>query len=284
VSPAADVVVTVELVASLLRVQHADLASLPLAPFAHGWDNEVFRLGDELLVRMPRRATAAALIEHELSWLPAIAAHCTLPVPVPVRRGVPGDGYPYPWSVVPHLAGRAVGEALLDNAAARTLAAFVRGLHVTAPANAPRNPLRGTPLGDRQARFDTALATLGDRVDQPRLREAWARCLATAAWSAPPVWLHGDLHPLNVLTDGTQLCGVIDFGDLGAGDPAVDLAIAYFGFASHERAVFLDETGADPDTLERGRGWALALGAVFAASDDPVLSRLGMRALTSAVA
>lgn len=281
--PAADVEVTVELVRELLRAQHPDLAALPLAPLAHGWDNELFRLGDELIVRLPRRTSAAALMENELRWLPVIARHCSLPISVASRRGIPGDGYPYAWSVVPYLPGRPVGETMLDEASARVLGRFVRELHVEAPTHAPRNPLRGVPLGCRHDRFEQAIAALAPRRDVALLRATWQRCLETPAWEGPPVWLHGDLHALNVLCDGRQICGVIDFGDLGAGDPAVDLVIAFTSFGDRDRAVFLDECAADPPMIERARGWALALGALFAASDDPALARLGDRALANAI-
>lgn len=277
--PEADVEVTHDGVRALLRAQHPDLAELQISPLARGWDNELFRLGDELLVRLPRRASASALMQNELRWLATIAPSCSLPVPVPRRRGEPAEGYPYAWSIVPYLPGRSVGDAMLDAEGARVLGAFVRGLHVPSPDGAPRNPLRGVPLVDRQGRFDTAIVALADRIDTVRIREVWARCVAAPPWQGPPVWLHGDLHPFNVLWDGRALCGVIDFGDLAAGDPAVDLAIAFMCFADAERQVFLDASGADPATILRGRGWAIALGSLFAASEDPVLAPLGMRAL-----
>lgn len=284
--PAADVAITLELAAELVRDQHPDLADLPIAGFARGWDNEVLALGDRWLLRLPRRATAAVLLEHELAWLPVLAAHCTLPVPVPVRRGAPGRGYPYPWSVVARLPGSALGEALLAADEADRLGGFVRALHVAAPAGAPANPLRGTPLADRQARFDAAYAALGELLDpatRARVDQVWQRALATPAWPHAPVWIHGDLHPLNVLRDDRGLAGVIDFGDLAAGDPATDLVIAFMGCDGRGRAAFLAASGADAATVERARGWALALGGVFAASDDPSLGTLGMRAIVAAI-
>lgn len=278
--PAADVEITVELARSLVRAQLPDLASLPIAAFARGWDNEVLRLGDELLVRLPRRASAAALLEHELAWLPTIAMACSLPVPVPVRQGGPGAGYPYRWSVVPYLPGRPLGEELLDRVAARVLGRFTRGLHVVAPHDAPCNPLRGVALSERHGRFEAALASLADRVDVQVTRRAFERCLAAPVFDAPRQWLHGDLHPFNVLVAGSTPCAVIDFGDLTAGDPATDLVIAWMGCRA--RDAFLDESGADAAMIERGRGWALALGATFAASDDPALGAMGLRAIREA--
>jgi len=280
--PAADVEITVELARSLVRAQLPDLAELTIAPFAHGWDNEVLALGHELLLRLPRRASAAALLEHELAWLPTIAMHCSLPVPVPVRQGRPIDGYPYPWSVVPFLRGRPLGDALLDEASARVLGNFVRGMHVPAPPDAPCNPLRGVALSERHGRFEAALAALGDRVDAPIVRRAFERALAAPVFDAPRMWMHGDLHPFNVLMhEGPS--AVIDFGDLTAGDPATDLMIAWMGCDARARDAFLDASGADGATIERGRGWAIALGATFAASDDPALGAMGVRAIRAAI-
>lgn len=241
-------------------------------------------LGDALLLRMPRRASAAGLLEHELAWLPLIAPQLPLPVPVPLRRGAPGDGYPYPWSVVPRLPGGPFGEALLDDDHARTLGRFLCALHVPAPVDAPCNPLRGVALSERHGRFEQALAALGERVEVGRVRTVFERCLAAPLWDAPRVWLHGDLHPFNVLCDGGALSAVIDFGDLAAGDPATDLVYGWLGCAPPERETFLAEAGADPATIERGRGWAIALGCTFAASDDPRLATLGMRGLRAALA
>ncbi len=280
--PAADVEITVGLAEALLS-QHPDLARLPIKKFARGWDNEVLSLGDELLLRMPRRASAAILLEHELAWLPVIAPMLPLPVPVPLRRGVAGDGYPYPWSVVPMLPGAPFGYSPLGDEEAHTLGRFLRALHIPAPADAPCNPLRGVALSERQGRFEQALAALADHVEVGHVRAVFERCLAAPLWDGPRVWLHGDLHPFNVLCDGGRLSAVIDFGDLSAGDPATDLMYAWLGCAPLEREVFLDETGADRATIERGRGWAIALGCTFAASDDPRLAHLGMRGLRAAL-
>ena len=275
--PPADIDVTAELVRGLIDAQFPDLAPLPLVSLAHGWDNEMFRLGDALIVRLPRRAVAAQLIDHELAWLPVLAPYFTLPVPVPVRRGAPSDAFPYAWSIVPFLPGRVVGATILDEAAGRTLGHFVRALHVPAPPDAPPNPVRGVKLVERAARTDQWFAKLVAAGD-PRaaeLRAIWDACVAAPIWDGPPLWLHGDLHAYNVLFDGNAITGVIDFGDITAGDPATDLAVAYMCFDAAGRAAFLDESGADASTRVRGRGWALSMGLGVAVSDDPVLARLG---------
>jgi aminoglycoside phosphotransferase (APT) family kinase protein len=280
--PPADIEVTIELARALLRTQHPDLAALPLASLAHGWDNELFRLGNELIVRLPRRELGGRLMDNELRWLPMLAAHCSLPVPLPIRTGEPSGDYPYRWSIVPYLSGAPLGDALLDESRARTLGVFVRDLHVPAPADAPHNPLRGVPLADRALRVERAFAALAPELDVAHVRAVWEKCLAAPRWEAAPVWLHGDLHSLNVLTDGAQLTGVIDFGDLTAGDPATDLMIAYMACDKAARSAFLDESGHDEATRSRARGWAIALGVLFATRDDPTRGTLGRRAIAAA--
>ncbi len=167
--PAAEVDVTAGLVRDLLSAQHPDLARLPVEFLANGWDNAIFRLGEELLARMPRRALGAQIIAHEQRWLPEVAARVPLPIPRPRRTGVPGLGFPYPWSVVPYLAGVPAagdtgdGVALDPAAVAAELGGFLRALHVAAPPDAPANPVRGVPLRTRAATFEANLAVVAAR-------------------------------------------------------------------------------------------------------------------------
>ncbi|MDD9205770.1 aminoglycoside phosphotransferase family protein [Georgenia sp. 10Sc9-8] len=285
--PGAEVAITASLVRALLREQHPDLAALPLRVAAHGWDNLMVRLGEALAVRLPRRAAAVALIETELSWLAEAAGTVrSARVPVPVRRGRPGAGYPWPWSVVPWIEGRpAVTVPRPDRARlAGPLALACRELHRPAPAGVPGNPVRGVPLVARDAAVRRALASgavpRGDAVAR-----VWEEAMAAPAWSGPPMWVHGDLHPANLVVGAHGLAGVVDFGDLTAGDPATDLATAWLTFDAAGRAAFrqaLDgAASADAATWQRARGWAVVLGvALCAASDDaPVLAELGRETL-----
>lgn len=139
--PAAEVEITPELVRALLDEQHADLASMPLRHVATGWDNAVYRLGDQLTVRLPRRVASAALVLHEQRWLPELADGLPLPVPVPLRVGVPGCGYPWAWSVCPWLPGVEIEHAQPTDwhKAAGQLGGFLAALHRPAPRDAPRN-------------------------------------------------------------------------------------------------------------------------------------------------
>src|ERR1700677_2873474 len=153
--PAADVDVTPDLVRRLLAGQHPDLAGLPIEFMTNGWDNAMFRVGDELVARLPRREIAAAILLNEQRWLPVVAREVQLPIPCPERAGVPADGYPYPWSVVPYLAGEPAADAgLLDLAnVAVDVGRFLGSLHVPAPPDAPANPVRGVPLAQRAESF-----------------------------------------------------------------------------------------------------------------------------------
>ncbi len=156
----------------LLADQHPDLAELPLRHLAHGWDNESYRLGDDMVVRLPRRDAAAALIVHEQRWLGHLAEQVRLPIPVPLRVGQPGRRYPWSWSVVPWLLGdpwEASPPVDIETAAVE-LGTFLADLHRPAPPDAPSNPVRGVPLADRAARFDAGLGVLAERIDTARCR------------------------------------------------------------------------------------------------------------------
>ncbi|HKA03040.1 MAG TPA: aminoglycoside phosphotransferase family protein [Acidimicrobiales bacterium] len=278
--PAAEVDVDERLVRRLLAAQHPDLAGRSLVLFANGWDNVMYRLGADLVVRLPRRQVAAVLVDHEQRWLPILAPRLPLPIPAPVRIGRPGDGYPWSWSVIPWLPGRIAAETGVADPAteARRLGAFVAALHQPAPADAPVNPVRGGPLADRAFAVDERLSRLASVVDTEAVARTWARCVATRPWSGPPLWLHGDLHTANVLVDSGAISAVIDFGDITAGDPATDLAIAWMLFGGTDRDGFRATCGTnDGDTWDRARGWALHLGLAYLAhsADNPLMATVG---------
>lgn len=273
--PPADFDITEDLVRDLLAAQHPDLAALPLHHEAGGWDNEMWRLGDGLAVRLPRRGIAAALLANEDRWLPVLAPLVPVPVPTPVRLGHPGAGYPYPWSVVPWLAGAPAWRTdPADRAAwAVDLADALAALHVPADPAAPVNPFRAVPLAERDEAVRQRLVPplAGSRAATEQLAVLWADALAAEPWSGPPLWVHGDAHPANLLVDADdpgRLAGLLDFGDLSAGDPACDLATAWLTFDADARAAFrgrLAERGLLSDDLwRRARGWAVAMGLAMA--------------------
>lgn len=261
-TPPAEIDIDAALVRALLAEQHPDLAQWELNHVDSGWDNEMFRLGSDLAVRLPRRETAASLVVNEQRWLPGLAPRLPLAVPEPVRSGRPGSGYPWPWSVTRWVPGEVAGSAEPADpvAAAVALGGFLSALHVPAPAGAPVNPHRGVPLQQRDALVREHLEALDLAVDLEAILACWSRLAATPPWTGPPLWLHGDLHPLNILTSAGRLTGVIDWGDITAGDPASDLAVAWMLLPSEARPVLRASAGeVDDDTWDRARGWALAL-------------------------
>ncbi|MFF3769675.1 aminoglycoside phosphotransferase family protein [Streptomyces sp. NPDC002232] len=248
------------LVRTLLQEQHPDLAELPLRPVPGGWDNQLFRLGDALAVRMPRTERAPGLLRKELRRLPHLAPLLPLPVPVPVRAGEPSARFPGTWTVarwVPGEPADAVPVTRGDHAAG-TLADFLRALHREAPGDAPANPDRGVPLAGFAAGFEEGLELLAAHADPGAVRRVWEDALAAPGPQGPPVWLHGDLHPANVVVADGTLAGVLDFGELCAGDPATDLSAAWLLLPQGAADPFLTAYGrADEAAVRRARGWAL---------------------------
>ena len=296
--PAAEVEVSADLVRRLLADQHPDLAGLPVAFLANGWDNELYRVGDGLVARLPRRAQSAQIIKNEQRWLPGLAPRLPLPIPYPERTGAPACGYPYSWSLVPYLPGVPAAQAgsFDPAAAAAAVGGFLGALHVPAPADAPANPFRGVPLGERAGSFAANLALLGGQADRDAVLRGWDAALAAPGYDGPPVWLHGDLHPANILVNDGQVSGVIDFGDITAGDPAGDLSVAWMLLPLDSHARFWSSyeavsssygaaSGAvvpvDDALRARAKGWALNLAIVFLAhsEDNPVLREVGRRTL-----
>lgn len=291
--PAAELDIGPDLVRGLLSEQHPDLADRPLSLLAHGWDNVLFRLGDDLLVRVPRRAAAAQLLLNEQRWLPLLARRLPLPVPAPIRVGRPTGEYPWAWSVVRYFPGEVAAITAPDDAA-RDLAVFLATLHAPAPQDAPRNPVRGVPLVTRAEAVDRDLA-IARRILPAGTTDAlecvWQSAVHTPGWSGDPVWCHGDLHPANVLVENGRISAVIDFGDLTAGDPATDLSVAWTLVPAEARPRFwrcyADAGGTVDDALVlRARGWAAALALVLIthSADAPLLDRVGHTTLSAVLA
>jgi aminoglycoside phosphotransferase (APT) family kinase protein len=264
--PAAEIEVDEALVRELLRRQHPDLAPLALLETGAGWDNTLWRLGPDLLVRLPRRASAAPLAANEQRWLPELGPRLPLPVPAPVRIGRATDRFPWPWSVVPWFDGVPGDRATIsepDDAALR-LGRFLEAMHHEADAEAPENPWRGVALTERQDTFDERLGALAAEVDVGATREVWDRAVRADRWAGPPVWLHGDMHPANTLIAGGTLAAVIDFGDICRGDPASDLAGAWMLLPASAMDSFQAGYGALDDALEkRSLGWAVLFGLML---------------------
>jgi len=292
--PAAEHDVDERLVRDLLAEQHPDLSHDDVAFFAEGWDTTLWRLGDDLLVRLPRRALAVAGLLAEQRWLPVLGPSLPLPVPVPVRVGVPGCGFPWRWSVVPNLVGTpALARPRLDPPrAARSLGGFLSALHRPAPQDAPHSEFRGVPLAARAATFTELVAELDTSLDTScdtdAVRRTWARALDAPPHRGPATWVHGDLHPGNLLVDRGDLVGVLDFNDLTAGDRATDLSSLWLLFEAPHAGAALDAYGgADPDLVARAKGWAVLFSLLFVSigrdgrADYAAVGRDGLRRVTA---
>ena len=283
--PAAEVEVTAALVRSLLAAQHPDLAARPLRFLSEGWDNSLWRVGDDLVARLPSRQMAADLVAREIEWLPRLVDRVPLRIPAPVRVGEPTAAYPWAWTLTPWLDGTdaITTDPADDLVTAERMGGFVAAMHRDpAPAGLGPNPVRGVPLSTRHDPTVERIAMLAEWVDPAVLRRVWDECCEAPEWPEPPRWLHGDLHRGNVLVDDGVVTAVIDFGDTCAGDPATDLSTAWVVVRTPEgRRRFAEFVDADEATWRRARGWALSLGTAYAAhgAGSPGYFDLGMATL-----
>jgi aminoglycoside phosphotransferase (APT) family kinase protein len=251
------------LVRQLLAQQFADWSNLPVVKVVPGgWDNRTFRLGRELLVRLPSAQRYVAQVEKEQNWLPKLAAALPLPIPAPIAMGKPGAGFPWVWSVYQWLNGVTVEQANIANfdRLAFDLARFLKSLHKTDASSGPppgqHNFHRGGDLAVYVDEARAAIVQLGKTIDGQACTALLEDALASK-WQNPPVWVHGDVSPGNLLTTNGALSAVIDFGSSAVGDPSCDMAIAWTYFDRSGREVFRRELGLDEATWTRGKGWAL---------------------------
>jgi aminoglycoside phosphotransferase (APT) family kinase protein len=263
------------LVRRLLAAQFPHWAELPLEPVEpRGTDNRLYRLGDDLVVRLPCQPQTILTLERERAWLPKLAPHLPLEVPVPVAAGIPGEGYPGTWSIYRWLEGEtAITASVADpSQAAADLAGFIVALQRIDTSGGPRpgegNSLRGSPLHALDAEFRAW--SEADPV-LPR----WEAALRAPAWDREPVWVHGDLDARNLLVRDRRLSGVVDFGCLGVGDPACDVAVAWKVLPPDARGRFRKALSVDDATWARARGWVLyqAVGALsyYSLETNPAL-------------
>jgi aminoglycoside phosphotransferase (APT) family kinase protein len=257
------------LVRRLLLAQFPEWADLPLSPVeSAGTDNAIYRLGDDMSVRLPRIDWAIGQADKEREWLPKLAAHLPLEIPAPLAIGEPDEGYPWGWSIYKWIHG---GNLTLDEIpdptqAAVDLAEFIMSLQKIDAINGPRadiHDLRGAPLTTRDANTREAISAMEGLIETESAIGVWEAALRSPEWDRPPVWFHGDLLPGNVLFDQGRASAVIDFSGLGVGDPACDLMIAWSQFSSESRDVFRATLDVDDATWARGRGHALSQALIF---------------------
>ncbi|SDS88918.1 Predicted kinase, aminoglycoside phosphotransferase (APT) family [Paraoerskovia marina] len=249
-----------------------------------GTDNAMFRLGDDLVVRLPRVPGAAHQVAKEQRWLPYLAPHVPLHLPVPVGAGAATEAFPLPWSVYRWLDGDDALVAPPDDlaVAAEDLGRFVHALQ-RVPATGGPASFRGGPLSTRDVSTRDEIGSLGDRgaIDGELALAYWEGVLGRPQWQGDPVWLHSDLLPGNLLTLDGRLSAVIDFGGCGIGDPACDLMAGWTLFDAASRPVFRAASGVDDGTWARGRGWAFCFGIGawhYYEVTNPALAAVGRRA------
>jgi aminoglycoside phosphotransferase (APT) family kinase protein len=280
-TPKAEIDVTEDMVRALLNTQHPDLAGLDLRMMDAGWDNAMCRLGDDLVVRLPRRTMAADLVLNEQKWLPKLSARLPVTIPVPQYVGVPGDGYPWHWSVVPWIEGKPADINRPNKKQGEVLADFLGALHQKAPDNAPHNPYRGVRLNNRADAVEDRMIRLAretDLITRP-IAALWQQALSVDI-DRPDCWIHGDLHGRNVLADDAgNIAGIIDWGDICAGDRATDLASVWTLLPDAEaRADVMEYYEAGEKTWQRAAGWAVMYGVVLSDAgriDTPHFAEMG---------
>lgn len=251
-----------DLVRRLIAEQFPQWAGRPVVPVASaGTDNALYRLGDDLVARLPKIAWAVPELERRSKWLPRLAPHLSHEVAVPLAIGEPADGYPWKWSVYPWLAGSnpVVGEVQQPDVLAADLARFILSLRALDPNGGPAAGFsRGGPLERRDETTRRAIDRLDGLIDSDAVTDAWEASLAVTSSADGEVWLHADLAPGNLLVVDDRLKAVIDFTP-GVGLPDCELIIGWNLLPDEARAVLRSALDVDDDAWIRGRGWALTI-------------------------
>lgn len=282
------------LVQKLLGSQFPELGQVEVSPLlSSGSSNALYRVGPDLLARLPRTLAKAVEVRKEHAWLPKFAPVLPLAVPEALALGAPGEGYPWHWSLYRFIPGKAASEAAPTNLAeaARQLAGFIAALQQIDTTNGPppgsHNSFRGAPLAQRDAAVRAAIQELGNSIDTSAALDAWESALRADPQSARASWIHGDLIPDNLLTRDGELSAVIDFGLCGVGDPACDLMVAWTLLPADARQGFRSALKTDSATWKRASGWALSFGLIalpYYQRTNPGLARTARHAVDQVLA
>lgn len=276
------------LVKNLLALQFPQWADFDVRVMdSAGTDNKMYRLGHEMVVRLPRLKSAVDSLAKEAQYLPELAPHLPLNIPEILGKGCPTDEYPFPWLICKWLDGKSPVESkdidLLK--AATDLGNFVCAFQSIENLNGPACR-RGQPLSLCDAETRTSIPLLKDEYDVSKVEYVWNECVSAASWQGGNKWIHGDLHPGNILVKDGKISAIIDFGLTGVGDPAVDLMVAWTILDAQTRDTFHTIVNPDVNTWGRGRGWALRLGILgypYYKTSNPVFAEIAKRALDEAL-
>jgi aminoglycoside phosphotransferase (APT) family kinase protein len=254
-----EVSITEATVRSLLSAQFPEWSGRSLVRLRDsGTDNAIYRLGYDLGIRMPRIGWAVQQIDKEFGWLGKLAHYLPAALPVPIAKGEPGSGYPYPWLVYPWLDGVSLDRGAVSDwsALVQQIGDFVLALERVPVEGAPRPRTRGAPVAASDESARVAIRNLRGSIDTGRASEVWQAALDAPRWPGDPVWIHGDLLPGNILVRDGRLAGVIDWGGASAGDPACDAMLAW-ALPRRAREEFRTVVGFDDATWARARGWVV---------------------------
>ncbi|MEG0367407.1 MAG: aminoglycoside phosphotransferase family protein [Coprobacillus sp.] len=267
--------ITVDIVKQLIHNQFPQWDTLEIYPVEKsGHDNRTFHLGNNMTIRLPSSLEYVAQVEKELKWLPILQQAISIPISSPLAKGEPETCYPFPWSINCFIEGETVNHNNIDKQTlACELDSFLKELQAIditdAPVAGQHNFYRGGDLHVYDAQTQAALIELKDTLPIEKLNHIWQLALSTQ-WINRAVWIHGDIAPGNLLVRNNHLCGVIDFGIMGVGDPACDYAMAWTFFDSDTRKEFLKSL--DDETINRARGWALWKALITYNSQDKEVS------------
>jgi aminoglycoside phosphotransferase (APT) family kinase protein len=279
------------IVRRLIDKQFPQWRDMPLRAVSWGTVNAVYRLGEELAVRVPRRVEWASDLEQEVRWLPALAPSLPLPIPEPVALGASSDDYPVKWAVYRWLNGTPMLEApcVDQTAIAEELAAFVTAMQRIEPPSDPPVSNRSVPLVKYDEPIHARIPELAAHdIDIAAVTAAWELAVAAPSWSGSPVWLHGDLMPTNLLVRGNGgLAGVLDFGVCTTGDPACESLLAWMTLTRASRPLYRELVGIEDAAWARARGWALLFAAMalpYYRHTFPAFAGVAQRALEEVIA
>jgi len=284
-----EVDIDAQLVGQLVAEQFPRWADLPISVVrSTGTVNAIYRLGEQLCVRLPRLASWAPTLDKERHWLPKLAPHLSLRVPEPVAEGRPGGSYPFSWAIYRWIDGQVYADELVDDEhqAAMELAQFITELRRIDPVvGAPR--AGRMPLDDLDTLTRSRIESAGDVIDAGSAIDAWGYALTASAWDGTPVWIHADLLRSNLLVNEGRLAAVIDFGSAGIGDPAADVIAAWSVFSPAGRGTFRRALDVDDGTWNRARGFALhqaAMAIPYYLETNPGFVALAKRTLEEILA